>query len=39
MWSYACGKQLIERLIYVEGAEHGLQFTIVRPFSRIGPRI
>ncbi|OMO65035.1 NAD-dependent epimerase/dehydratase [Corchorus olitorius] len=26
--SYACAKQLIERLIYAEGAENGLEFTI-----------
>ncbi|EPS70341.1 hypothetical protein M569_04419, partial [Genlisea aurea] len=38
-WSYACAKQLIERLIYAEGAENGLQFTIVRPFNWIGPRM
>ncbi|KAJ7524505.1 hypothetical protein O6H91_17G022900 [Diphasiastrum complanatum] len=38
-WSYACAKQLIERLIYAEGAENDLQFTIVRPFNWIGPRM
>ncbi|PPR89412.1 hypothetical protein GOBAR_AA31271 [Gossypium barbadense] len=38
-WSYACAKQLIERLIYAEGAESGLDFTIVRPFNWIGPRM
>ncbi|KAM1203706.1 hypothetical protein ACFX15_019140 [Malus domestica] len=38
-WSYACAKQLIERLIYAEGAENGLEFTIVRPFNWIGPRM
>ncbi|KAG0590696.1 hypothetical protein KC19_1G120300 [Ceratodon purpureus] len=38
-WSYACAKQLIERLIYGEGAENGLEFTIVRPFNWIGPRM
>eukprot|EP00850_Spirogloea_muscicola_P019140 SM000184S03773 [mRNA] locus=s184:96673:100079:+ [translate_table: standard] len=38
-WSYACAKQLIERLIFAEGAENGLQFTIVRPFNWIGPRM
>lgn len=38
-WSYACAKQLIERLIYAEGAENGLAFTIVRPFNWIGPRM
>jgi len=38
-WSYACAKQLIERLIYAEGAENGVEFTIVRPFNWIGPRM
>ncbi|XP_058108934.1 UDP-D-apiose/UDP-D-xylose synthase 2 isoform X3 [Magnolia sinica] len=38
-WSYACAKQLIERLIYAEGAENGLEFSIVRPFNWIGPRM
>lgn len=38
-WSYACAKQLIERLIFGEGAENGLEFTIVRPFNWIGPRM
>ncbi|CAN8320358.1 unnamed protein product [Cochlearia groenlandica] len=35
-WSYACAKQLIERLFY---AENGLEFTIVIPFNWIGPRM
>ncbi|KAE8674884.1 UDP-D-apiose/UDP-D-xylose synthase 1 [Hibiscus syriacus] len=30
-WSYACAKQLIERLIYAEGAENGLEFTLENP--------
>nr|AOG75413.1 UDP-apiose/UDP-xylose synthase [Netrium digitus] len=38
-WSYACAKQLIERVIYGESMENGLQFTIVRPFNWIGPRM
>jgi UDP-apiose/xylose synthase len=38
-WSYACAKQLIERFIYAEGAENDLEFTIVRPFNWIGPRM
>ncbi|KAK9690139.1 hypothetical protein RND81_09G107400 [Saponaria officinalis] len=38
-WSYACAKQLIERLVYAEGAENGMEFTIVRPFNWIGPRM
>ncbi|XP_020582212.1 UDP-D-apiose/UDP-D-xylose synthase 2-like [Phalaenopsis equestris] len=32
------GKRLI-RFIYAEGAENGLEFTIVRPFNWIGPRM
>jgi UDP-apiose/xylose synthase len=38
-WSYACAKQLLERLIFAHGAHHGLPFTIVRPFNVIGPRM
>jgi UDP-apiose/xylose synthase len=36
-WSYACAKQLSERLIEAWGRERGLQWTIVRPFNFIGP--
>jgi UDP-apiose/xylose synthase len=38
-WSYACAKQLLERVIFAHGAHHGLPFTIVRPFNVIGPRM
>jgi len=38
-WSYACAKQLLERLIWARGAHHGLEFTIIRPFNVIGPRM
>ena len=38
-WSYACAKQLLERVIYAHGAHAGLPFTIVRPFNVIGPRM
>jgi UDP-apiose/xylose synthase len=38
-WSYACAKQLLERVIYAHGRHHGLPFTIVRPFNVIGPRM
>lgn len=38
-WSYACAKQLVERFIYACGRECGLQYTIVRPFNFIGPRM
>ena len=38
-WSYACAKQLMERLIWAQGKHAGLDFTIVRPFNVIGPRM
>jgi UDP-apiose/xylose synthase len=38
-WSYACAKQLLERAIYALGFEKGLDYTIVRPFNFIGPRM
>jgi len=38
-WSYAAAKQLLERTIYAYGFQHGLKFTIVRPFNFIGPRM
>jgi UDP-apiose/xylose synthase len=38
-WTYACAKQLLERVIFAYGFEHGLAYTIVRPFNFIGPRM
>jgi UDP-apiose/xylose synthase len=38
-WTYACAKQLLERLIWARGAHDGLPFTIIRPFNVIGPRM
>jgi Nucleoside-diphosphate-sugar epimerases len=38
-WTYACAKQLHERVIYAYGFESGLKFTIIRPFNFIGPRM
>jgi UDP-apiose/xylose synthase len=38
-WTYACAKQLLERAIYAHGVENGLDYTIVRPFNFIGPRM
>lgn len=37
-WSYACAKQLLERVIWAHG-EAGLPFTIIRPFNTIGSRM
>ncbi|KAJ1440669.1 hypothetical protein SESBI_01736 [Sesbania bispinosa] len=38
-WSYACAKQMTDRLIYAEHSENGLKFTVVRPYNWIGPRM
>lgn len=38
-WTYACAKQLLERLIWAHGTHGELEFTIVRPFNVIGPRM
>jgi UDP-apiose/xylose synthase len=38
-WTYACAKQLYERLIYAYHVERGLPFAIVRPFNFFGPRM
>jgi UDP-apiose/xylose synthase len=38
-WTYACAKQLLERAIFAYGFEHRLDYTIVRPFNFIGPRM
>jgi UDP-apiose/xylose synthase len=38
-WTYACAKQLLERVIWAHGAHGDLSFTIVRLFNVIGPRM
>jgi UDP-apiose/xylose synthase len=38
-WSYACAKQLLERVVWAYGTHGKLDFTIVRPFNVIGPRM
>lgn len=38
-WTYACAKQLMERVIWAHGQHDGLEFSIVRPFNTIGPRM
>jgi UDP-apiose/xylose synthase len=38
-WTYACAKQLMERVIFAHGQHKGLEFSIVRPFNTIGPRM
>jgi len=36
-WIYSCSKQLLDRVIWAYGADHGLDFTLFRPFNWIGP--
>jgi len=38
-WIYSCAKQLLERLLHAYGLECQLNYTIIRPFNFIGPRI
>lgn len=38
-WIYACAKQLIERVLHAYGLEKGFNYTIIRPFNFIGPKI
>ncbi|MBI2566960.1 MAG: bifunctional UDP-4-amino-4-deoxy-L-arabinose formyltransferase/UDP-glucuronic acid oxidase ArnA [Candidatus Schekmanbacteria bacterium] len=38
-WIYACSKQLLDRVIWAYGQQHGLRFTLFRPFNWIGPRL
>lgn len=36
-WIYACAKQLLDRVILALGRDHGLRYTLFRPFNWIGP--
>ena len=38
-WIYACAKQLLERLLHAYGLRGELEWTVIRPFNFIGPRI
>jgi nucleoside-diphosphate-sugar epimerase len=38
-WIYSCAKQLLERVLHAHGLEDGLNYTIIRPFNFIGPKI
>jgi len=38
-WIYSCSKQLLDRVIWAYGQEQRLDFTLVRPFNWIGPRL
>lgn len=36
-WIYSTAKQLLDRMIFAYGQEHGLDYTLVRPFNFVGP--
>ena len=38
-WIYACSKQLIDRVIFAYGVRDRLDYTLVRPFNWIGPKL
>lgn len=38
-WIYACAKELLERVVYAYGEEHGLEWSIIRPFNFVGPKM
>ncbi|GJM04926.1 MAG: hypothetical protein DHS20C09_09170 [marine bacterium B5-7] len=38
-WIYACAKQLLERILHAYGLEDGFNYSIIRPFNFIGPKI
>jgi len=38
-WIYSCAKQLLERVLHAHGLAGELNFTIIRPFNIIGPKI
>jgi UDP-4-amino-4-deoxy-L-arabinose formyltransferase/UDP-glucuronic acid dehydrogenase (UDP-4-keto-hexauronic acid decarboxylating) len=38
-WIYACSKQLLDRVIWAYGDAGELDFTLIRPFNWIGPRL
>jgi len=38
-WIYACAKQLLERVLHAYGLEKDFDYSIIRPFNFIGPKI
>lgn len=38
-WIYSCAKQLLERVIHAFGLQNQLNYTIIRPFNFVGPKI
>lgn len=38
-WIYASAKQLLERVLHAYGVEKNFNYTIIRPFNFVGPKI
>lgn len=38
-WIYSCSKQMLDRVIYAYGEQHGLDYTLFRPFNWLGPKL
>jgi len=38
-WIYSCAKQMLDRVIYAYGEHEGLQYSLIRPFNWIGPKL
>ncbi|HQS83692.1 MAG: NAD-dependent epimerase/dehydratase family protein [Alphaproteobacteria bacterium 16-39-46] len=38
-WIYSCSKQLLDRVIYAHGVQDNLNYTLIRPFNWIGPKL
>jgi nucleoside-diphosphate-sugar epimerase len=38
-WIYSCSKQLLDRVIWAYGQDGQLQFSMIRPFNWIGPKL
>jgi nucleoside-diphosphate-sugar epimerase len=38
-WIYSCSKQLLDRVIWAYGQGGRLQFSLIRPFNWIGPKL
>ncbi len=38
-WIYSCSKQLLDRVMWAYGSRGELDFTLIRPFNWIGPRL
>jgi nucleoside-diphosphate-sugar epimerase len=38
-WIYSCAKQMMDRIIYAYGARGQLDYTLLRPFNWMGPKL